>query len=77
MTVDIEQFKESILASSEVDIDFTELIQNIQINSDGNIESHGDGLHVIMSQEYEILVMGGGVSPAASKSIMDSLNGCE
>jgi len=77
MTVDIEQFKESILASSEVDIDFTELIQNIQINNDGNIESHGDGLHVVMSLDYEILVMAGGVSSQASKAIMDSINGCD
>ena len=62
MSIDIEKFKESILASSEVDIDFTELIQNIQINSDGNIESHGTNLEVIMSPDYEILVMAGGVS---------------
>lgn len=77
MSVDIEKFKESILASSEVEIDFTELIQNIQINSDGNIESHGTHIEVIMSQDYEILVMAGGVSPQASESIMNNLNGCD
>lgn len=77
MSIDIEKFKESILASSEVDIDFTELIQNIQINSDGNIESHGTNLEVIMSPDYEILVMAGGVSPQASKMIIESIDGCD
>jgi len=77
MSIDIEKFKESILASSEVEIDFTELIQNIQINSDGNIESHGTNLEVIMSPDYEILVMAGGVSPQASKMIIESIDGCD
>jgi hypothetical protein len=77
MSVDIEKFKDAITASSEVDIEFTELIQDIHIDNDGNIESQGNGLYVLMSPEYEILVMGGGVSKKASQSIIDSANGCD
>jgi len=77
MSVDIEKFKDAIIASSEIDIDFTELIQNIHLDNDGNIESQGNGLYVLMSPEYEILVMGGGVSKKASQSIMNSINGCD
>ncbi|UTB32708.1 MAG: hypothetical protein NKF70_00010 [Methanobacterium sp. ERen5] len=77
MSVDIEKFKDAINASSEVDIDFTELIQNLHIDNDGNIESQGNGLYVLVSPEYEILVMSGGVSKKASQLIMNSTNGCD
>lgn len=77
MSVDIEKFKGAIIASSEVEIDFTELIQNLHVDNDGNIASHSEGLEVIMSPDYEILVMAGGVSKKASQSIIDSSNGCD
>ena len=77
MSIDTEQFKEAITAMSEVEIDFTELIQNISINSDDNIESHGDGIHVCMTPEYEILWVGGGVSQSMSDTIMNDKKECE
>ena len=77
MSIDTEQFKEAITAMSEVEIDFTELIQNISINSDDNIESHGDGIHVCMTPEYEILWVGGGVIQSMSDTIMNDKKECE
>ena len=77
MSVDIEQFESTIEAVCEVEIDFTELIQNIQFNSDGNIESHGDGIHVCMTPEYEIVWMGGGISQKMSNIILNDKTECE
>jgi hypothetical protein len=77
MLIDVDKFKDAIIASSEVDIEFTELIQNVHLNSDGNIQSYGNGLEVVMSPDYEILVMAGGVSKKQSQLIMNSANGCE
>lgn len=72
--IDIERFKQTILASSEVEIDFTELIQNIHINKDGNIESYNKELQVIMTPEYEIVMMAGGISPEQNQKIIDQYN---
>lgn len=69
--IDIERFKQTILASSEVEIDFTELIQNIHINKDGNIESYNKELQVIMTPEYEIVMMAGGISPEQNQKMID------
>jgi hypothetical protein len=76
MSVDITQFKNAIESVCEVEINFTELIQNITINSDGNIESHGDGIHVCMTLEYEIVWMGGGITQKMSDMIMNDKKEC-
>lgn len=77
MTVDTEKFKEAVESRCEVPVDFNELIQNIMINEDGNIESTGGGLYVLMSPDYEILEMAGGVSPEASQQIMNDIDECD
>jgi hypothetical protein len=66
MIVDVERFKEVIEANSEVELDYNELIQNIKITKDGNIESFNKEMYVLMSPEYVILELAGGVSPNAS-----------
>lgn len=77
MMIDPERFKEAVLMVSEVEIDFSELIQNAEINDDGNIESQGGGVYVLLSPEYEILTMAGGVSPKASQAIMNDEKECD
>ncbi len=75
--VDIERFTEAVLAVCEVEIDLTELIQNIKINDDGSIESMGSGIHVLLSPDYEIEMMGGGISKEASDMIMNDEEECD
>lgn len=75
--VDIEKFKETVNANCEMEINFAELIQNIDFNDDGNIESLGGGLHVVMSPDYEIIILAGGVSDESSRKIMDSNYECD
>jgi len=63
--VDIDKFKEALGINNdeEVDFDVSELVQNIHINNDGNIESFGGGFLVIMTQDYRVEEIAGGVSP--------------
>ncbi len=75
--LDIEKFKEEVEANSEVEIDFNELTQNIKIDKDGNIESTGSGMYVLMSPDYEMLEMAGGVSPEAMEKIISNNDECE
>lgn len=77
LNIDLERFKQAILEVSEVTIDFTELTQNIQINHDGNFESNGSGTHVILSPNYEVLIIGGGVSKKASNEILNKQDECD
>jgi len=64
INVDIDKFKEALCINDEdVDFDLGELIQNIHINNDGNIQSFGGGFHVIMTPEYRVEELAGGVSP--------------
>ncbi|MDR3062557.1 MAG: hypothetical protein LBU40_00270 [Methanobrevibacter sp.] len=77
MEIDTEKFKETINANSEIEIEFTELVNNIKINDDGNIESFGGGLEVTMSTDYEIITLAGGVSDEANLEIMNTDYECD
>jgi hypothetical protein len=75
--IDTERFKEAVLAVCEVEIDLTELIQNIQVNGDGNFESSGRGIEVVLSPEYEIISIAGGISPEQNRLIINTERECD
>jgi hypothetical protein len=77
MEVDNERFKEVVKANCEVEVNLDELVNNIKINFDGNFESSGKGIEIIMTPDYQVVMLAGGVTLEASRVIMESDYECD
>jgi hypothetical protein len=76
MEIDIDKFKKAIGANAEDDFDYNELCNNIRVNEDGSIESMGGGLFVLLSPDYELIDLVGGVSLETTQSLMSEEKEC-